>query len=55
MGGGRQEHFEIKRDEISHALRAGQRTYVLIVSSNENKENINEQQSDTTGEYHERI
>lgn len=41
-GGQRQEHFEVKQDEISHALRAGQSTFVLIVSNNEIKKDFYE-------------
>ena len=29
-GGKREEHLEIKNDEISHALRTGVRTFVVI-------------------------
>ena len=55
-GGVRQEHFEVKRDGISHALRAGQSTFVLITTEpNIRSEDFDEQPSNTVGKYPKRI
>lgn len=55
-GGTREEHFEVKQDGISHALRAGQNTFVLtICNPNIWSEEFDEQSSNTDGEYPKRI